>query len=191
MLKEQVPVDLVTLVDALDSSGELENIGGAATVASLIDGVHRSPNIDQYAAIVRRKSAERQVAKKFAELAEIVASGGQDLRDIITETTECLKQFAIDLDTSKRAGVQSWTENLSLSNIPDTPVAWLVEGLLPYGGIALIASEAGKGKTWLAMDMCKAVASGKPFLGRATRHTKVLYLDHENLLSSGGSGWLN
>ena len=49
------PIDLVTLKEALERSGELEEVGGPAYIASLVDGVPRSTNIEYYAQIVTRE----------------------------------------------------------------------------------------------------------------------------------------
>ena len=59
------------------------------------------------------------------------------------------------------------------------PVRFLVEGLLPQG-LTLIASPPKYGKSWLVLDLCLSVASGKPFLGRATEKCTCLYLALED-----------
>ena len=41
-------VDLVTLKDALGKAGQLDDIGGPAYLASLVDGVPRSTNVEHY-----------------------------------------------------------------------------------------------------------------------------------------------
>ena len=45
--------DLVTVKDELDRRASLEDVGGPAYVASLIDGVPRSTNVGHYARIVK------------------------------------------------------------------------------------------------------------------------------------------
>ena len=49
------PIDPVTLKDELTRTGELEEVGGPAYVASLTDGVPRSANVEYYAKIVKEK----------------------------------------------------------------------------------------------------------------------------------------
>ena len=53
------PIDLVTLKDALERTGELEEVGGPAYIASLVDGVPRSTNVEYYAQIVKEKATLR------------------------------------------------------------------------------------------------------------------------------------
>ena len=67
-------IDLVTLRDELSRAGILEAVGGPAYVASLVDGVPRSTNVEHYARIVKERatlrnlidSASRIVATAYA-----------------------------------------------------------------------------------------------------------------------------
>jgi hypothetical protein len=43
-------------------------------------------------------------------------------------------------------------------------IRWLIPGLLPVGVPVVMASKGGLGKSWLALQMCVAVATGRPFL---------------------------
>ena len=53
------PIDLVTLKETLERSGDLEEVGGPAYIASLVDGVPRSTNVEYYAQIVKEKATLR------------------------------------------------------------------------------------------------------------------------------------
>lgn len=53
------PIDLVTLADALQSSGDVENIGGYVYLESLQDAAPTSANAGYYSAIVRDKAILR------------------------------------------------------------------------------------------------------------------------------------
>lgn len=55
------PIDLVAVKEELDRHGELEQVGGAAYVAALVDGVPRSTNVEYYARVVREKHTLRQL----------------------------------------------------------------------------------------------------------------------------------
>ena len=56
---------------------------------------------------------------------------------------------------------------------------YVAEGLLPQG-LVLLASPPKYGKSWLALDLCLSVASGKPFLGRTCQRGECLYLALED-----------
>lgn len=56
---------------------------------------------------------------------------------------------------------------------------WLVEDLLPAASLSLLAAKPKQGKSQLALNLGWAVATGAPFLGRATQQGEVLYLSYE------------
>ena len=53
------PIDLVTLKEELERAGDLEEVGGPAYIASLVDGVPRSTNVEYYAQIVKEKATAK------------------------------------------------------------------------------------------------------------------------------------
>ena len=60
------------------------------------------------------------------------------------------------------------------------PVQWVVPGVLPEG-VTLLAGKPKLGKSWLALGLCVAVASGGVALGtRRVERGKVLYLALED-----------
>ena len=54
-------IDLVTLKEELGRAGELDEVGGPAYIAALVDGVPRSTNVEHYARIIREKSTLRSL----------------------------------------------------------------------------------------------------------------------------------
>lgn len=56
---------------------------------------------------------------------------------------------------------------------------WLVDGLLPKTGLALLGGWAKEGKSTLAINLCRTVAEGKPFLGRTTLAAPAVYVNYE------------
>src|SRR6185503_13027732 len=54
-------IDLVTLKDELGKSGEIDEVGGPAYIAALVDGVPRATNVEHYARIIKEKSTLRNL----------------------------------------------------------------------------------------------------------------------------------
>src|ERR687898_293231 len=54
-------IDLVTLKEELGRSGEIDEVGGPAYIAALVDGVPRSTNVEHYAKIVKEKATLRNL----------------------------------------------------------------------------------------------------------------------------------
>lgn len=75
----------------------------------------------------------------------------------------------------KRVRLQ-WLDDIK----PQLSAPWLVSGLLPLEGLALIFGESGSGKTYLATDIALHVASGAEWAGRRARPGVVVYVAAEN-----------
>lgn len=56
---------------------------------------------------------------------------------------------------------------------------FLVDGILPVGGNAMVYGQNGSGKTFLALDLGCSVASGRPWHGRAVKQGLVVYVTAE------------
>ncbi len=65
----------------------------------------------------------------------------------------------------------------------DVSTEWLLEKLLPKGAISLVFCPGGGGKTWLLMQLAKAIATGEPFGDLQTLQAPVYFIDFENPLS--------
>ncbi|WP_421760322.1 AAA family ATPase [Devosia sp.] len=64
--------------------------------------------------------------------------------------------------------------------LPD--LEWLVRGVLPAPAFAVLYGEPGCGKSFVALSMALAVASGGEWLGRPVKQAKVLYVAAEGVL---------
>lgn len=65
------------------------------------------------------------------------------------------------------------------------PPSWLVAGVLPAGALAVLYGEANVGKSFVALGMGLAVASGRSWLGHRVVQGDVLYVSAEG---AGGLG---
>ena len=67
----------------------------------------------------------------------------------------------------------------ALLDEPDNPRQWVVDELLPAGGMSILVAKPKVGKSTLARTLALHVARGKSFLDRKTIAGSVLYLDLE------------
>jgi len=70
LFKKSEPVDLITLINAMRESNQLEEIGGAAYLARLVDTIPSAVNVAHYARIVREKATLRLLIAKSAEITQ-------------------------------------------------------------------------------------------------------------------------
>jgi replicative DNA helicase len=68
---EQGPADLITLCDELQRRGRLEEIGGQAFIATLVNAVPTSANVEYYARIVQRTSIMRRLIHAAGQIAAL------------------------------------------------------------------------------------------------------------------------
>lgn len=68
IIKENKPVDLVTLSDYLDKNGELEHVGGMEYITELTNVIPSSANYQHYQDIVRRDSTLRKLINGSADI---------------------------------------------------------------------------------------------------------------------------
>jgi DNA-binding MarR family transcriptional regulator len=73
------PIDIVTLNDALQASGELRDAQEIAYIASLPDGLPRVSNVEHHAQIVRRMAALRRMARTGEKMMNDAMQPGADL----------------------------------------------------------------------------------------------------------------
>ena len=73
------PADLITLTNELRNLDQLDSIGGASYLASLIDSVPTAANIEYYAKIVKEKAILRQLIQTSTE---IITQSYQDRGDV-------------------------------------------------------------------------------------------------------------
>ena len=61
---------------------------------------------------------------------------------------------------------------------------WWWDGYIPAGEVTLLAAHGATGKSTLALQLAFAVATGRSFLGRATRPGRVLFFSGEDPVMS-------
>ncbi len=95
-----------------------------------------------------------------------------DLKSIIEATPEWSEPEPPSLLSS----LLRWNDILSL----DVKVEYLLDKLIPKGGITLLFGRGGIGKTSLTLQIGRAIAEGLPFGELETIKTPVYYIDFEN-----------
>jgi hypothetical protein len=59
------------------------------------------------------------------------------------------------------------------------PIEWFIKGILPAKGLAAIYGASTAGKTFIALDMARHLATGKSWFGRRVKLTNVVYIGLE------------
>jgi replicative DNA helicase len=98
---------LVTLKEELERSGDLEEVGGPAYIASLVDGVPRSTNVEYYAQIVKEKATLRNLIFSANKILGSAYEADQEADLILDEAESSI--FAVAEDRIKSGFVSMST----------------------------------------------------------------------------------
>ena len=83
-------LDLVTLKDELERLNALESCGGPAYLASLLDGMTRSTNIEHYARIVREKALLRDLIRTSQQILTSAVQANDTTEDLLDEAERAI-----------------------------------------------------------------------------------------------------
>ena len=88
------PADLITLTHELRKKDQLDPIGGASYVASLIDSIPTAANIEYYARIVKEKAILRKLIEAATDIVTQSYEDRQDVEGLLDEAERAIFQIA-------------------------------------------------------------------------------------------------
>lgn len=88
------PVDLISLSEELKKAGELDEVGGASYLSSLMDGVPKSLNVEYYAQIIKEKSLLRRLILSSAKIISSSYEQREDADQLLDEAQASIIEVA-------------------------------------------------------------------------------------------------
>jgi replicative DNA helicase len=165
-------IDFVTLKEELARSGELEEVGGPAYIASLADGVPRSANVEHYARIVKEKATLRSLihsanrilsdAYRAEEDADVILDGAE--KAIFEIAEDRIREGFVplrDLVQSSFATIEKLQQHKGL--VTGVPTGFIdldemTSGLQP-SDLVLVAARPSMGKTSFVLNIAQHVGT--------------------------------
>jgi len=91
------PCDLITLTDTLKRAGELDEVGGAAYLATLVDYVPTAANIAYYCRMVKEKS----ITRRLITAATDIVTKGYDVETGVEELLDTAQKNIFEIADNK------------------------------------------------------------------------------------------
>ena len=164
------PIDPVSVKSALDSSGQFEQVGGMAFLASLINAVPTSAHIEHYSKVVAEKSRARKVIEDLSQSISSVYDGQKDLNEILAQTEQNLSTISNEQKKGFRTiidvidSTQSILDERSqkVGDVTGTSTGFPDFDQITTGlhedNLIIIAARPAMGKTAFALNIAQNVA---------------------------------
>jgi replicative DNA helicase len=94
LVDKGLPVDLLSLSEDLQRAGVLDEVGGASYLAALMDGVHKSLNVEYYAQIIKEKSLLRRLIMSSAKIISSSYEQKEDADELLNEAQAAIIEVA-------------------------------------------------------------------------------------------------
>jgi replicative DNA helicase len=160
------PVDYLTMVNELEQSGHLSEIGGAAYVLSLINKTPSALNVEGYGRIIERMSLRRRLIDAASQIARVAHSEDTEI-DVVCNNAEKAVIDATARGRTRRAldapslASEDYDRLMRLMRNPNETVgirSYLTDldeivGSFTPGDVHYIAGRPGMGKTGLALTV--------------------------------------
>jgi len=168
------PFDVVTLSERLESTGDLEAVGGLSYLGTLSSETPSAANIVAYADIIRERSVLRQLIRVGTDIANNgYQSEGRESRELLDDAEQKVFRIA-DQSTRGKEGFKALPSLLTKvvdridmlynedSHITGLPTGFddfddRTSGLQP-GDLIIVAGRPSMGKTSFAMNMAEHAA---------------------------------
>lgn len=172
LLEKGEPIDATTMVSALTNQGDISNIGGINYVVELVNSTPTSKNVDHYAKLVKEKATLRKVIADLSDSLSSAYQGDVSIGDIIAKT----EKYLLDISNQNTGTgfrnvadiLDTHMQIVEIRSQTDGFVTGLSTGFigldkittgLHEGNLIILAARPAMGKTALALNIAKHVAT--------------------------------
>lgn len=171
MMQKDKAVDPLTFMEEAKKRGLLERLGGQPFVASLIDTVPTTANVEYHARIVRDKSVHRKMIQvgtyitklgyaEEVEVDEVLDEAERAVFDVATHgNLVVFKRIGDILNATFRYLEEQFLNGKVVTGIPSGYIDFdRVTGGFQPGSLTILAARPSMGKTALALNIAQHVA---------------------------------
>jgi len=176
LVEHNKPADVVTVAESLESTAELQNVGGLAYIGSIVQSTPTAANVKRYAEIVRERSIMRSLAQVGIHITESAFSpAGRTAADLLDEAESRVFEIAEEGARGKQGFVdiqpllKEVVERIELLYSRDNPseVTGIASGFhdldqktsgFQPGDLIIVAGRPSMGKTAFSLNIAEHVA---------------------------------
>jgi replicative DNA helicase len=176
LFSRREPIDVVTVAEALERAGELEDVGGAAYLSQLGNDTPTAVHVAQYGRIVERKAILRRLIGAAGRIAAIGYEDSADIQESIDRAEAEL--FAVSQSRTRegfstlRSLLQDAYDRLAELHTHRGEISGIASGFADLdqlttgfqpSDLIIVAARPSVGKTSLALNIAEnaAVREGK------------------------------
>ena len=99
-------IDMITVTEQLKLRGTLERVGGTQNLATLIDNVPTTSNIERYVEIVEQKATSRNLIKVTSDIMKVSYAQTEELDTIIEQAEKGIFDLAQNRNSKSYSGMK-------------------------------------------------------------------------------------
>ena len=177
LFNKRTTIDIITISTLLSDQGQLDQVGGTAYIAGLVEDVPTAAHIFQYAMIVKKKATLRKLLKAGHNITSLGYDEASDVEDLLEEAEKSLfsvsQNFVKDKFVHIKDVLTSTYEKIADLHDPDSKNNYagvpsgfsgldnITSGFHP-SDLIILAARPAMGKTALALNFAQNIAkSGK------------------------------
>jgi replicative DNA helicase len=171
---QREPCDLITMSDMLKKQGELEEVGGASYLLTLVDYVPTAANITYYCKIVKEKSINRRLISVATEIVTLGYDEQTDINELLDVAQKNIYEISENKLRPQYVPVQAVLKEAFTilkelhdrkEHVTGVPTGYvdldhMTAGFQP-GDLVIVAARPSMGKTTLALNIAE-YASADP-----------------------------
>lgn len=172
LFEERNPCDVVTLANKLEEKDELDKIGGASYLTSLVNNVPTTANVAHYAQIIQHKATLRKLINAASKISALGFNEDEDIESVLDEAEQAIfkvsqKYLRENFIPIKEVLADSFEridklhkDKGGLRGIPTgfTDMDNILAGL-QAADLVILAGRPSMGKTSLALNIAQHVAT--------------------------------